>query len=112
VLANPAYSCALVVFINAYCINPEYVYGVFFQTATPYLTDFVRRDSDKVAIHPFFNSEPSLSEKETELVRRYRVGYVLADPAHVSVIDGKIRQAWPTAAVIFDRDGYRLYRMD
>jgi hypothetical protein len=112
VLADPSYSCALVVFLNAYCVNPEYVYGLFFQTAAPYLTDFVRRDSGGSVQHPFFNTNPQPWAEEAELLQRYRVSYILAAPGHLGTIEAKIAQASPGAELVLERDGYRLYRVD
>jgi len=111
VLADPKYSCALVVFIDAYCINPEYIYGLFFQTATPYLAEYVNRNGADAAEHPFFNADPSLRVEEARLLREYRVSYILTDPQYAQETIAKIAQARPNATLVMDRDGYRLYRI-
>lgn len=111
VLAHPKYSCTLVVLIDAYCINPEFIYGHYFLTAARYHEEYVDSAQGQPPVHPFFNSSPSLTDAEHKLLIEYRVSYVLADPEHAEQIDHKLREAGIGAIVDMTLDGYRLYRI-
>lgn len=111
VLAHPSYSCALVVLIDAYCINLEEIYGHYFRPGARYLSEYVTRQDGQAPEHPFFNANPSLSDAEANLLRDYGVSYVLADPEFAEHIDRKLRQAAVGATLEMDRNGYRLYRI-
>ena len=80
VLADPRYSCAVVVLIDAYCINPEHIYGHYFQPAARYHADYVMPQGNGDGAHPFFNFSGSLTEGERRLLKEYGVSYVLTDP--------------------------------
>lgn len=130
-LANPSYSCALVVLVNAYCINPERIYGHAFLPAARYHAAYVHAASagDFVAVihhedepaggrtegdnpqHPFFNSTSSLSDLEKRFLGDYHVSYVLADPEHAEQIDRKLREAGVGATLEMSLEGYHLYRI-
>jgi hypothetical protein len=111
VLADPRYSCALVVLIDAYCINPDSIYGHYFQPAARYHTEYVTAGPGDVPIHPFFNATTSLTSAEARLLEEYRVSYVLADPVYAEAIAGKLREIAGEASLEFDVDGYQLYRI-
>jgi hypothetical protein len=111
VLADPRYSCALVVLIDAYCINPDSIYGHYFQPAARYHTEYVTAGAGDVPIHPFFNATISLTSAEARLLEEYRVSYVLADPVYAEAIAGKLREIAGGASLEFDVDGYQLYRI-
>jgi hypothetical protein len=110
-LADPHYSCALVVLVDAYCINPEFIYGHHFLPAARYLDVYVDSAGGRAPEHPFFNASPSLSAAERQLLADYDVSYVLADPDHADAIDGKLRETGINAIVEINRDGYVLYRL-
>jgi len=111
VLADPRYSCALVVLIDAYCINPDSIYGHYYQPAARYHTEYVTAGAGDVPIHPFFNATTSLTSAEARLLEEYRVSYVLADPVYANTIAGKLHEIAAGASLQFDVDGYQLYRI-
>jgi hypothetical protein len=111
VLADPRYSCALVVLIDAYCINPDSIYGHYFQPAARYHAEYVTAGAGDVPIHPFFNAITSLTRAEARLLEEYRVSYLLADPIYADAIAGKLREIAGEASLEFDVDGYQLYRI-
>jgi hypothetical protein len=111
VLAHPRYSCALAVLLDAYCINPESIYGHYFQPAARYLAEYVRQSDGQPPQHPFFNADASLTDAERRLLKEYRVSYLLADPEHAEQTALKLRDAASGATLEMDRDGYRLYRI-
>ncbi len=110
VLADPRYSCAVVVLIDAYCINPEHIYGHYFQPAARYHADYVMPQGNGDGAHPFFNFSGSLTEGERRLLKEYGVSYVLTDPVYTEQIAAKLRDL-PTATLEMDLSGYRLYRI-
>ena len=111
VLAHPRYSCALVVLIDAYCINPESIYGHYFQPSARYFAEFVREENGQPPQHPFFNASPSLTDSEGRLLTEYHVSYVLADPEHAEQIGRKLGETKARATLEMEQDGYRLYRI-
>ena len=110
-LAHPSYSCSLVVLMDAYCINPEFLYGDFFLPAARYHAEYVRRTDGQDPEHPFFNARPSLTDAEDRLLMEYRVSYLLADPEHADQIALKLKEATAGATLELDQEGYRLYRI-
>jgi hypothetical protein len=110
VLADPEYSCALVVLMNAYCINPVSIYGHYFQPAVSYYRGYVSGSGDSPE-HPFFNTTTSLSEQERALIRDYHIKYVLTDPRYGDLIGSKLGQAVEDARLEMTLDGYALYRL-
>jgi len=112
VLANPAYSCALVVLLNAYCINPASIYGHYFQPAAGYFAKYVREGDGQAPRHPFFNDDLSLSDAERGLLKDYRVSYVLTDPEFADAMALKLGGSVVDTTLEMDQDGYRLYRID
>jgi hypothetical protein len=111
VLANPSYSCALVALVDAYCINPQSIYGHYFQPAARYHAEYVKHGANDVSEHPFFNASSSLSDAEERLLREYRVSYVITDPAYADQTAAKLRQLGHRATFEADLSGYRLYRI-
>jgi hypothetical protein len=112
VLADPDYSCALVVLLDAYCINPAAVYGHYFQPAEGYFAKYVREGDGQTRRHPFFNGDPSLSDAERELLRDYRVSYVLTDPEFAEAMALKLGGGIVGTTLEMDQDGYRLYKVN
>jgi hypothetical protein len=111
VLADPRYSCALVVLFSGYCINPEKVYnGLYFRTAERYHAEYVRVGDRGIPEHPFFNTNPTLTAGEARLLTDYRVSYLLTDPDSTNQTAGKLTQLG-SATLEMERDGYRLYRI-
>jgi len=108
-LAHPSYSCGLVVLIDAYCINPEFIYGDYFRPAERYHAEFVEHAPGLDPEHAFFNTRRSLTDEEDRLLTEYHVSYLLADPDHADVIALKLRDASVDATVEMELDGYRLY---
>jgi hypothetical protein len=111
-LADPRYSCGLVVLINAYCINPASIYGHYFQPAAAYFRRYVLNRGGESPLHPFFNSSPTLSDAERTLIQDYHVGYVLTDPEYGDLIGSKLAQAVGDAHLEMALDGYQLYRVN
>ena len=97
--------------MDAYCINPEFLYGDFFLPAARYHADYVRRTDGHAPEHPFFNARPSLTDVEDRLLTEYHVSYLLADPEHAGQIALKLNEATVGATLEMDQDGYRLYRI-
>jgi hypothetical protein len=112
VLADPRYSCGLVVLLDAYCVNPEDIYGHYFEPAAAYFRDYVREADGPAPRHPFFDDSTSLTDAERRLLDEYRVSYVLADPEHADHIAAKLDAAGVGAQLEFERDGYRLFRLN
>jgi len=110
VLADPRYSCALVVLLDAYCINPASIYGHYFQPAANYFRHYVS-ERDELPQHPFFNATPTLSDAERSLIPKYGVGYVLTDPSVDALIGQKLAAASEQPTLEASVDGYRLYRL-
>jgi hypothetical protein len=110
-LAHPRYSCDLVVLLDAYCFNPAAIHGHFFEPASGYLRDYVRDKDGPAPQHPFFDETSSLTDAERRLLRQYHVSYVLADPEHADRIAAKLDAAGTGAMLVFERDGYRLFRL-
>lgn len=110
-LAHPSYSCALVVLMDAYCVNPEFIYGSFFLPAARYHAEYVTGTDGQAREHPFFNPRPSLTDAEDRFLTEYRVSYLLADPEHAEQIALKLKEATRGATLEMDQDGYRLYRI-
>ena len=111
VLAHPRYSCALVVLLDAYCINPESVSGHYFQPAARYLAEYVDREDGQPPRHPFFSASTSLTAGEDRLLTEYHVSYLLADPEHAEQIGRKLGETTARATLEMEQDGYRLYRI-
>jgi hypothetical protein len=111
VLADPRYSCALVVLIDAYCINPGSIYGHYFQPAVAYFRQYVRARGSDSPEHPFFNSTGLLSDGERSLIQDYDVQYVLTDPDFDDLMGDKLAAAVEAASLEMTLDGYRLYRV-
>jgi hypothetical protein len=111
VLAHPSYSCALVVLMDAYCVNPESIYGDYFRPATRYHAEYVRLSDGQAPEHPFFNASPSLTDLEDRLLKEYRVSYLLADPEHADQIARKLENATIGVSLETEIDGYRLYKV-
>jgi hypothetical protein len=97
--------------MDAYCINPEFIYGDYFRPAARYHAEYVTRTNGQVSEHPFFNARPSLTEVEARLLTDYHVSYLLADPEHADGIALKLKTAAVGATLEMDLDGYRLYRI-
>ena len=112
VLADPRYSCGLVVLVNAYCINPASIYGHYFQPAAAYFRGYVFDRGSESPLHPFFNLSPTLSDAERTLIQDYHVGYVLTDPQYGDLIGSKLAQAVGDAHLEMTLDGYQLYRIN
>jgi hypothetical protein len=110
-LADPRYSCALVVLINAYCINPASIYGHYFQPAVAYYRGYVAERASDSPVHPFFNSTTALSVAERALIGDYGVDYLLTDPQFGGLIEDKLARAGQRAQLEMTLDGYRLYRI-
>jgi hypothetical protein len=111
VLADPRYSCALVVLLNAYCINPASIYGHYFQPAIGYYRGYVADRSSESPQHPFFNTTAGPSEAERRLIADYRVDFVLTDPRYGDLIGSKLAQAVEGARLELTLEGYQLYRI-
>ena len=111
-LAHPSYSCALVVLMDAYCVNPEFIYGAFFLSARRYQDEYVRRIDGQPPEHPFFNSRTSLTADEDRFLTEYHVSYLLADPEHAEPIALKLKEATVGTTLEMDQDGYRLYKVN
>ena len=111
VLADPRYSCALVVLIDAYCINPVSIYGHYFQPAIGYFRDYVKERGSDTPEHPFFNSTASVSEAERSLIQEFQVAYVLTDPEFDGLIASKLTTVVPGITLDTTVEGYRLYRV-
>jgi hypothetical protein len=113
VAADPRYSCGLVVLLDAYCVNPEAIYGHFFLSARGYQANFVHSiDGQDADWHPFFNAVWPPEEGERTFIATYRVRYLLADPARAELIDRKLLELHIGANVEMRRDGYVLYRLN
>ena len=111
VLAHPSYSCALVVLMDAYCINPESIDGDYFRPAARYHAEYVRATDGQDPEHPFFNTRPALTDLEDRFLREYRVSYVLADPSHAQQIARKLENASVGVSLEIEVHGYRLYKV-
>ena len=111
VLADPRYSCALVVLIDAYCINPASIYGHYFQPAIAYFREYVQERGSDTPEHPFFNSTASLSDAERTLIQRFDVQYVLTDPEFDDLMASKLTTVVDGITLETDVGGYRLYRV-
>jgi hypothetical protein len=111
VLADPRYSCAIVVLFDAYCINPPSISGHYFQPALPYLERYVGRDASGRQAHPFFDGTPVLRPEEDLLLKEYNVSYILADPESAHAIDAKLKKASTASVLDFEHAGWRLYRL-
>ncbi len=112
VLADPRYSCALVVLFSSYCINPETIYnGLYFRTAERYHAEYVRRGDGGIPEHPFFNANATLTASEARLLTEYRVSFLLTDPDSTDRTAEKLTQLG-NATLEMEHDGYRLYRIN
>jgi hypothetical protein len=111
VLADPRYSCALVVLIDAYCINPASIYGHYFQPAVAYFRDYVKERGSDTPEHPFFNSTAAVSDAERALIQQYHVAYVLTDPEFGDLIASKLTGVVSGITLETTVEGYRLYRV-
>jgi hypothetical protein len=111
VLADPRYSCGLVVLIDAYCINPASIYGHYFQPAVGYFRGYVADRASESPHHPFFNATTSISDAERSLIQDYGVTYVLTDPLYGDLIGAKLAQVAEGARLEMALDGYQLYRV-
>lgn len=110
VLADPRYSCALVVLFDGYCINPEWIYNtLYFKTAEKYHADYVRIGSGGRAEHPFFNANTTPTDAERRLLTEYRVSYLLTDPETAEPTSAKLHALGATLEM--EHGGYRLYRI-
>jgi hypothetical protein len=109
VLADPRYSCALVVLIDAYCVNPESIYGHYFQPAASYFREYVRSDNGAEPEHPIFNLNAELSGAEHALLSDYAGAYVLVGPEHRDAASRKLQETGATLKM--DLDGYRLFSL-
>jgi hypothetical protein len=112
-LADPRYSCGLVVLVDAYCVNPETIYGYYFLSGERYLSDYAREKSagEERPWHPFFNDTWPSDPSEGRIIRDFHVDYLLADPPHADLIDRKLRTLSPPAEVVARIDGFVLYRI-
>ena len=109
-LADPRYSCALVVLINAYCINPASIYGHYFQPAVAYYRGYVAERGSDSPVHPFFNATTALTVAERAVIGDYGVDYLLTDPQFGGLIEDKLARAGQRAHLEMTLDGYQLFR--
>jgi hypothetical protein len=111
-VADPRYSCSLAVVVDAYCVNPEHVYGQYYLSARGYQDRYVYSvEGSGGDWHPFFNETWPMEERERTFLKEYSVNYLLADPGHADLIARKL-QALPVRATIESSlDGYVLYRV-
>ena len=93
----------------AYCVNPESIYGHYFQPAAAYFRKYVRTESGAEREHPVFNMTPEPSGAERAFLADYAGAYVLVDPTHRDVASRKIEGTGATQEM--DLDGYRLFRL-
>jgi len=112
-LADPHYSCGLVVLLDAYCVNPEAIYGYYFLSGERYLSDYTRQGAagDERSWHPFFNDTWPSDPSEVTIIRDLHVDYLLADPPHAGLIDRKLSTLSPPAEVVERVEGFVLYRI-
>ena len=108
-LSDPRDSCALVVLLDAYCINPEHIYGHYFLSARRYHDLYVRTDPQGPAWHPFFNQTWPVDDAEGRFLADYGARYILAGPEHAAVIDGKLRALGIGATAAMLDGGFVLY---
>jgi hypothetical protein len=112
VVANPSYSCSLAVVLDAYCINPEFIYGQYYLTARGYQDHYVHSiDGVDEDWHPFFNATWPLEDRERTFLQEYSVNYLLADPLHAALIDRKLRALNIRATLESSHNGYVLYSL-
>jgi hypothetical protein len=112
VLADPRYSCSLAVVVNAYCVNPEVIYGQYYLTAQRYQNDYVYTiDGVDADWHPFFNTMWPVEDRERSFFQTYSVDYLLADPTHASLIARKLAALNVPAALEWSGEGYMLYKL-
>jgi len=110
-LADPRYSCGLAVFLDAYCINPERIYGHFFLSARHYFDAYVQAEADSPAWHPWFNTTWPYREAEREVLRAAGVDAILAAPEHASLIGRKLQAMIVPSPGQPLPDGYMLYAL-
>lgn len=110
-LADPRYSCTLAVLLNAYCINPEQVYGHFFLSARRYHDVYVEDAREGSAWHPLFNSASAPADRERSFLEEYRPDYVLADPDRRDAIGNKLRAFGLQASMTVLDAGYVVYKL-
>jgi len=113
-LADPSYSCALAEMLDAFCVNPEHIYGEYFLGARRYQIEYVHSVEGPAHTdwHPFFNDTWPIEDRERRLLGDYGVTYVFADPAHADLIKRKLDSLQVGAFREYSRDGYVLYRLD
>jgi hypothetical protein len=112
-LANPHYSCSITALVDAYCVNPEHIYGQYFLGARRYQLDYVYSiEGSHADWHPFFNDTWPLEARERRFLNDYHVTYLLADPSHLDLISRKLDALHVVAAREYSRDGYVLYRLE
>jgi hypothetical protein len=80
--------------------------------AEGYFAKYVREGDGQTRRHPFFNGDPSLSDAERELLRDYRVSYVLTDPEFAEAMALKLGGGIVGTTLEMDQDGYRLYKVN
>jgi len=110
-LADPRYSCGLAVFLDAYCINPERMYGHFFLSARHYLDVYVQAEDDGPDWHPWFNATWPYREAERDVLSAAGVDAILAPPEHASLIGRKLQAMTVPSPGQRLPDGYMLYAL-
>ena len=111
-VSDPRYSCSLAALVDAYCVNPDHVYGQYYLGARRYQLEYVHSiDGSDFDWHPFFNDTWPIEDRERRFLQDYSVAYLLADPAHADLIARKLALLQPGAAREYSRDGYVLYHL-
>lgn len=111
-VGDPRYSCSLAALVDAYCVNPDHVYGQYYLGARRYQLEYVHSiDGSDFDWHPFFNDTWPIEDRERRFLQDYSVTYLLADPAHADLIARKLALLQPGAVREYSRDGYVLYRL-
>jgi hypothetical protein len=108
-LSNPGYSCALAALLDAYCVNPQEIYGHYYLSAEPYLARYRLVRDDGESWHPFFNATWPVDPRERTLLKDYGVQYLLADPEHAELIQTKLDALGAHATVELRMNGYVLH---
>jgi hypothetical protein len=108
-LSEPRYSCALAPLVDAYCVNPERIYGHYFLAAAGYVDSLVRANPSGDVVHPIFNRDEGLAPTERRFLDGYDTVYVLAGPPYRDTIAWKLQSLGRPSEQIFEEQGYRLY---
>lgn len=106
VIYEPSQSIMIPLFLNQYIVNP----GVLFSTDVEYYKDYVVPDVTGANMHPIYNGEELLSDRERAFIDRYHPDYVLASSRYANALKVKLAQLPGRFSQVYKKRGFVVYQ--